>query len=914
MTKPFEQDLKQRRILLQDSSDLAGLASYLRDQLTPVSTRPLYVPDAKALLSRDGGVCVRDGSRLVFDPFEPNTHQCGTCGVTHEGVRHHRAWVWRYHLWLSERAVHAALLTALEVGDAGRWAANVLREYCVRYDSYPNIDNVLGPTRLFFSTYLESIWLIQMAMASLLLDRSGKGLSPSLHSQLENVIDESSSLVASFVEGSSNRQVWNACAVLAAGVFLRDSRRVEVGLESDWGISQLLRTGVTAQGRWHEGENYHLFALRGFLLAAELARAADVDLYDRFPQLAGMYSAPLMTLLPDQTLPARGDSPFDVSIRQKRFAELWEIGYARTGDERLADTLSALYRTNGAAHDDINEIAELEQNHPPSHVSRRRLGWKALLWMRGDLPAMSGRVPAPQSVFVEPHGPIVLRPAADRYTALEGDGTGGGHGHPDRLQLTIWDGAQVQVDFGTGSYVSDSLPWYRSWLCHNGPVRRGTDGRGGSTVSVGWEVRAPWSWCQVTMTDFAGPGTTVVRSVILNDHYVIDVIDISVGSDVEVDLPIHPVYAINAHEFEQASSVAPWLDIGYDQVQWRAPNEPMGPVCLENGGELLLPERSGERIILASAPGPPGLTFGEGRPHIFPVRSCRGPGRWVQLFANRAGFVRRTTVNPRKLVVHCVPGSDTIRWQPGGIVIESSGNVFTLGGVRRVAVTPASRVLPERRRIECPLVAALPSGSALDTILKSQGFVMGRESYRRSETSYRGEDTFSARCCVLTSGNRVHFVVDVTKRELWMRPIDWPDPLLDNESPDIHSDSVQLYVSNPGYKSVPADGVADWRGYLIHPCKAYGHTPRIRPIRGTSAEADELTADVVMTDSGYRILASASCVPMQVGAQFLFNVVVNEMYAHRERRAGQLALSGGGWVYLRGDREDPAEAPVGVVV
>jgi hypothetical protein len=32
--------------------------------------------------------------------------------------------------------------------------------------------------------------------------------------------------------------------------------------------------------------------------------------------------------------------------------------------------------------------------------------------------------------------------------------------------------------------------------------------------------------------------------------------------------------------------------------------------------------------------------------------------------------------------------------------------------------------------------------------------------------------------------------------------------------------------------------------------------------------------------------------------------VVNEMQPGRERRAGQLALAGGGgWVYLRGDRE-----------
>jgi hypothetical protein len=49
------------------------------------------------------------------------------------------------------------------------------------------------------------------------------------------------------------------------------------------------------------------------------------------------------------------------------------------------------------------------------------------------------------------------------------------------------------------------------------------------------------------------------------------------------------------------------------------------------------------------------------------------------------------------------------------------------------------------------------------------------------------------------------------------------------------------------------------------------------------------------------------------GSRIPVNVVVNEMYSNRERRAGQLALSGGGWVYLRGDREHPAASLVAEV-
>jgi hypothetical protein len=42
------------------------------------------------------------------------------------------------------------------------------------------------------------------------------------------------------------------------------------------------------------------------------------------------------------------------------------------------------------------------------------------------------------------------------------------------------------------------------------------------------------------------------------------------------------------------------------------------------------------------------------------------------------------------------------------------------------------------------------------------------------------------------------------------------------------------------------------------------------------------------------------------GDQIGFDLLVNEMHPGRQRRAGQLVWSGGGgWVYLRGDRQSP---------
>ena len=98
-------------------------------------------------------------------------------------------------------------------------AKSILERYASLYRSYPNRDNVLGPTRLFFSTYLESIWLTQLAVAALML-RSDSAPQPLSLAGFDKMVKESASLIGSFDEGWSNRQVWNNTALIGAGLWL----------------------------------------------------------------------------------------------------------------------------------------------------------------------------------------------------------------------------------------------------------------------------------------------------------------------------------------------------------------------------------------------------------------------------------------------------------------------------------------------------------------------------------------------------------------------------------------------------------------------------------------------------------------------------------------------------------------------
>jgi hypothetical protein len=902
-------EIGRRRHALRNAPDLATLAERLGRLGDEVVRSPLYLPEQKALLSRDGGVCSRDGSRLSFDPFSPDQHECPACHNVYDGDRHHRAWVWRYHLWLTERAIHLALLDRLGVRHG---AAATSREIVVRYSQayrdFPNVDNVLGPTRLFFSTYLESIWLIQLIIAASLLD--WEGAEPQLD-DLRSVVRESASLIASFDEGWSNRQVWNSTALVAAGRWLDDATLLQWGAEGPHGVMALLTQAVSEGGRWHEGENYHFFALRGFQLAAELLRQAGIDLYRDDPwqeRLRGMYTAPLTTVLPDLSVPARGDSPFGVTLLQPRFAELWEIAWSRTDDTRLAGLLTAMYQADVQQSDDhgLCEIAEVEQNRPARRLSRSDLGWKALLWMRDAAPQGDPCAWMEGSVLVGPGGPAVLRPAPERYAGLECSGTGSGHGHPDRLHVTLYWDRPWLVDVGTGSYVAESLHWYRSTLAHNAPGLRGAGQLGGRAWCSAFDERGEWAWCRGVAEGMLGPETTVTRTIVTGPDCVVDVVDVSAPEDCTVDLPLHVLgeAAIDAvtvrdapDEFRPDSGAG--HETGYGAVDHpRLLVEPpalVRHVSDERQLDVFLPPRDGESCYRVRGPGPSSLDFADTERRDFVVRRSVGPGQWVQVYAPPSAGITGVTVDGGVVAIEGPEGAlCTVAVGGDGARIVGSGDTeVRLEGLIPEPEEPVHQPL-RRTAIRCQLLDRAPTvDDYFDSMAPGAPITLGPSHYRRSEMTYPGESVFGGRVGVAAHARHLYVGVEVRKPKVVLRAADVEDPRLDNEVPDIHSDGVQIYL--------------DWHGrcgFVAVP-EAEGEGVRIRPVAGTTAGTGQLTGTWRRTNEGYRVLLRFDAgADLVAGDHVLVQVVVNEMQPGRERRAGQLALAGGGgWVYLRGDRE-----------
>ena len=504
--------LAERRAVA--AGPLAPLARGLASELEPLLGRDVFVPREKARMTRAGGRCAADGAMLDFDPWSPRRHRCPRCGTEYARDEDYRWWIMSYHLWLAERAVHGALLHLLG-GDVrhARVADDILASCAEQYLQWPNVDNVLGPTRPFFSTYLESIWLLQLCVA---LDLREAAEGPSALGGLvrERLIEPSRALIRSYDEGLSNRQTWNDAALLAAALACGDRAAAEEAVHSASGVVLHLERGLLVDGSWYEGENYHLFAHRALWYGVTMAERAAIELPETLRARFGEgFVTPFVTALPDFTFPSRRDAQYGVSLRQWRFAELCELGLARGDDARLASALGRLYAGDLPRGDSgrARSTADVEKNLPPTALGRADLGWKSLLLARGDLPPLAPR--AERSALLAGQGLAIVRRDEGRvYVALDYGHSGGGHGHPDRLNLLLVDGATRWLDdMGTGSYVDPSLHWYRSTLAHDAPLVNGRSQERVHGVLRAWEDRggAGWVWAE---TDGIAPVAHVERT------------------------------------------------------------------------------------------------------------------------------------------------------------------------------------------------------------------------------------------------------------------------------------------------------------------------------------------------------------------------------------------------------------------
>ncbi|MDB4914121.1 MAG: Heparinase family protein [Gemmatimonadetes bacterium] len=889
--------LQTRSAVALDS--LSALTAGLRSELTPLlelaalGAELPVVPREKALLSRSGGRCTIDGALLRFDPFDPR-HVCPVCNREYAGGLHDRFRLYWYQLWLAERVVHAALLGVLTNDESCRdGAAALLNQISEQYLRYPNADNVLGPSRPFFSTYLESIWLLQLMIALDLLETGAPSAElASLGARVrDRLIAPSAALIGSFDEGKSNRQVWNNAALLAAARMLDDRVCFDKALHGKSGLHSHLGNALLADGSWFEGENYHLFAHRGLWYGAMLASAAGHPLptllEDRFCE---GFAAPFRTLLPDLTHPSRRDSQHCVSVRQPRFAESCELGLARRDDVRLVSMLARLYDPSIPRRDTgrPSSSADVERNLPPTGLARSDLSWRALLCAREALslvaqPFVSDLLPA--------QGLGILRRDGGRvYVSLDYGHSGGGHGHPDRLNLTLIDGEHRFFDDpGTGSYVDPILHWYRSTLAHNAPL---VDGHSqprvhGALQAYDDEKRAGWVSAHAQLA----PDLDVRRTIVVLDHYIVDELRWHGSDSHEVALPFHGVHLVTEGAVPAPMDGGGGHEDGFEFLAdtarlTLAKGEQFEMIGQGRGGERLRGRTvapAGATVWSATAPAPPGSP---GRDPLVLVRKSSRNGTYITVWSwtDAVASIER---DGDEILVELRDGArHRHSRRTHGWCIEAIH-----AGVRDVidlrGTVPRGSDIAPRLTPVSGTHWVVPAASTLPAT-----FELGEHHYRRSEFTWQGAGAPRATVTVSRpTPGKVFVEIDVPASHRLFVPLTTENQL-DNEPASINGDSVQLY----------AMAGARTAGVLLVPDGAH---LSMRPIAGWT---NDLAVDARwrMTSEGYHVEATLHIDGRT--PEFALDVLVNEVVPGRARRRGQLVLSGGEgeFVYLRGDRHDPA--------
>lgn len=477
--------------------------------------------------------CKSDNTPLIFDPFDRENHICPTCGMNYKDQPIQRAWECSYHQWLAQMSINLGISYAI-TGDESyaRAIRRILMDYVRYYPGYENNDNELGTTKLFQSTYIESVWVSYLTCAFDLANSASCFSEEERRLIKKELFVPSAQIIYDYDEKRNNRQAFNNSGLCAVAITAEDDQLLEYALHGPHGFESHMKGSVLSDGLWYEGDNYHFATVPSLVNVAEMCLHNGIDLYHREfdgHSIKEMFEAPLKSLQPDLTFPSRKDSSYACQIAQRWYSGLYELAYTRYGEEAFGRILKVMYENPPKKETELKSAAGLMDIFTPQPALRSCLDWRGFLNLTPDLGKTEG-LPVTVSVNMEGTGLAVLRQGKNNYLSMDYGDYGGGHGHPDRLSLTYFTrGRRWLTDYGTGQYYFDHLNWYRSTVGHN---TVNADGAQHLPVSGSWEIFAETASSAVTRGKVQGlyPGVNARRTAaMLEEGLVFDRMEVISG-------------------------------------------------------------------------------------------------------------------------------------------------------------------------------------------------------------------------------------------------------------------------------------------------------------------------------------------------------------------------------------------------
>lgn len=571
----------------------------LRASAGQLATSGLTPPDEPGGFYH-GYFCPDHAVELMFEPARPGAHACPVDGRVFAGEPYDSAWRWFVNHRLSVGAFELALLWRLD-GDEEhrRRAAQILLGYAQRYGGYPvGTGRPQARGKATFQSLDEAVWLIPLARAHDLL-RDALPAGQRRHIEQDLLRPAAAHVRRERLHRIHNIECWHNAALAAVGHGLDDADLVAAARDGEFGFHRQLADGVGADGLWWEGSSsYHFYALWALVAHAMVSEVADPGLRQA-GRLREMIRAPVDLAAPDGRLPATNDCWFFSSLAGTvchgvpPAAGFYEVAWAWYGDPAFAAVLARTYRT------------------------QPRDGVEALLY-GADLPAAAA-APAARSLNLEPSGLVVLRTAAappeQGHLVLKYGPHGGGHGHPDKLALSLWAaGEPVSVDLGTPGYgIGLNQTWYRQTVSHNTVV---VDGRSQPEAEGrlrrfddGSEAQFAVADAEVAWAEGAYAGVQMRRTVLWREAYFLDLFRVRCAAPRQLDW-VFRVRGRRAGAMAGAPHPEALVGDGYGHIAETCALEARSPLQLgwrwPGGGlDLYLPDADDAARILGTAPHNP---------------------------------------------------------------------------------------------------------------------------------------------------------------------------------------------------------------------------------------------------------------------------------------------------------------------
>lgn len=382
--------------------------------------------------------------RFTFDWNKPTEHYCTMCMEYWKDEKlYDWGWVNVAHECNCEY-LRSCMYLYLITGERqyAEYIRNMMLDYAAKYITYLEHDTErkVGPWggKMFGQSLDESVWASEGCRA---FQVAKEIMTDEEIAHIENGYLRPCAKLLLNRRGTANWQVWHNSGLAALGIALHDDKIIDVAInDGKHGYYAMMKEFVSEDGWWGEGSpTYHYYPLRAMLLTADAVRCRNINLYDE--KLYKMLASPALGVYADLYFPAHNDGWYGESLLAQ--APLYEIGYVRyNNDPFFKSVLEQCYQHIDRTSTEALENGVILQGYE-----------NEFCWPSIEYPNM---------------GYSVLR-SGKKTVILKYGPHGGGHGHPDKLSISIHNGIkEIVPDMGTCAYgIPEFTKWYRKTLAHS---------------------------------------------------------------------------------------------------------------------------------------------------------------------------------------------------------------------------------------------------------------------------------------------------------------------------------------------------------------------------------------------------------------------------------------------------------------